>query len=89
MDKFSRQSAAYDLEFAAEMHGLAIKKLEEVAMRFPELKYFVTEYIQSISEGEPQLGGITVVAEFLRNGRDSVDHFAEGYLLGWKKSQTE
>ena len=87
MDKFPRQSAAQQLEFAADLHELAIEKLEEVAKRFPELKYFVTEYIRSINEGEPQLGGIAEVTEFLRYGHDNTDYFAEGYLLGWKKPQ--
>ena len=85
MDNLFKQEAASELEFAERLFYLAIDHLERIAKEYPELNYFVTEYISSISEGEAQLGGIDEVVDFLRTGRDAKDHFAEDYLLVWKK----
>lgn len=87
MNQFSKKSAANQLEFAANLYYFAIEKLREVEEKFLKLHYFINSYIDSIHEGEPQLGGVTEVIEFLRHGIDDDEHFAEDYLLGWKKSQ--
>ena len=92
-----RDKAANELEGAANSYYEAVENLREIGNKFPELEAFVLEYIFSIHDGDPELGGIDQVVEFLKHGIDdrfgmegwwginADDNYAEHYLLRWNR----
>ena len=90
MNVLEKKFAAHALEFWSTFLVHGIENFREIGEVYPDLEHYVTQYIHSIYDGEPQLDGIEEVVEFLRHGADSDDKHAEHYLLGWtKKSGTK
>ena len=96
MKQEQRDKAANELESAANYYYEAVENLREIGNKFPELEAFVTEYIFSFHDGDPQLGGIEQVIEFLKHGIDDRfglegwgidpdDNYAEHFLLRWNR----
>ena len=96
MKQNDSDKAAGELESAANSYYRAAENLREIGIKFPELECYVTGYIFSIHDGDPELGGIYQVTEFLRFGKDERfglegwgidpdDNYAEHYLLRWNR----
>lgn len=85
MNQTEKKRAAADLKRAHESYYLALDGLIEIGDKYPALAFYLGRFIESIDGGDDMLGGIDEVTEYLRDGIDSDDKYAEHYLLGWNK----
>ena len=88
MSEIEKAEAAVKLEFACYLFNLAIGHFEDIPGQHPQLRYFISELFESISNGEIQID-LGSVVEFLRDQFNDEDGYIQNRCLGWNSNSEE